>query len=74
MRPVTMAVIALLAGPLMTMAASNDDVLKGLRARMTRHHAEVGRYVMTFYYPWYGTERTGDRGRHWGNWELPPTR
>lgn len=66
----TLCGLALLTCPLVTTAASNDDLIETLRARMGRRHASVGRYVMAFYYPWYGTETSGDRNRHWGNWDA----
>ena len=27
----------------------------------------VPREVLAFYYPWYGVDRSGNRGRHWGD-------
>lgn len=55
--------------PAEAFAASADDLIPLMRARMARRHTGVGRYVMAFYYPWYGTEYSGDRNRHWGKWD-----
>ena len=30
-------------------------------------HNEVPREVLAFYYPWYGVDRSGKAGRHWGD-------
>jgi hypothetical protein len=29
--------------------------------------SQVPREVLAFYYPWYGVDTSGDKGRHWGN-------
>jgi len=52
------------------LGASQDDSINLLRARMARRHADVGRYVMAFYYPWYGTKEFGGAERHWGKWDA----
>ncbi|MBN1344996.1 MAG: hypothetical protein JXQ73_20045 [Phycisphaerae bacterium] len=70
MRSLMIASLVMLAGPLTSLAGSDDDVMKVLRSRMARKHINMGRYVMAFYYPWYGTEKSGDRSRHWGNWDA----
>jgi len=56
--------------PLTAMAGSDNDVIRTVRGRMLRRYVAVDRQVMAFYYPWYGTEKTGDRERHWGNWDA----
>src|SRR5512136_2823982 len=52
------------------LSAGQDDSMRLLRARMARRHADVGRYVMAFYYPWYGTMEFGGAERHWGKWDT----
>ncbi len=47
-----------------------EDSLAPIRARLTRRHPEVGRRVLAFYYPWYGTEAFGGAERHWGAWDA----
>ena len=70
MRLVMMMVAALLGGASMAEAASDGDLVQTVRRRLARRHANVGRHVMAFYYPWYGTEFSGDRNRHWGKWDA----
>ena len=47
-----------------------EDPLAPIRARLSRRHPEVGRRVLAFYYPWYGTEAFGGAERHWGAWDA----
>ncbi len=70
MRAVMMATVAVVACPMLVSAGAEDDTLVTLRARLNRHYPTPARHVMAFYYPWYGTEKTGDRTRHWGNWDA----
>ncbi len=51
-------------------ASAGSEEVALLRARLSRSHSNVGRHVMAFYYPWYGLERSGDRNRHWGQWDA----
>jgi len=46
------------------------DLIALFRARMTRRHTDVGRYVAAFYYPWYGTPEGSGAERHWGKWDA----
>jgi glycoprotein endo-alpha-1,2-mannosidase len=62
------AFLIALAGPLS--AGPQDEMIALLRSRMVRRHAAVGRYVMAFYYPWYGTPEFGGAERHWGKWDA----
>jgi len=52
-----------------TMAAEPGCVIPMLRARLALRHGDAGRYVMAFYYPWYGTPACTGAERHWGKWD-----
>ena len=50
----------LLLGLALILSAAN------LRSQNAPHN-EVPREVLAVYYPWYGVDRSGKAGRHWGN-------
>jgi hypothetical protein len=67
MKWTTIALTTLASSTLL--AADREDLIPLLRARMDRHPASIGRYVMAFYYPWYCTPAVSGSNGHWGQWD-----